>query len=67
MDTPVYKFFKKITHKAFFVVYQRHIRNVQIERAQKILDNYKVEDVKKGPHDVTRFIKSYTIQELSGH
>ena len=37
--------------------YQRHIRNGQIERAKKILKNYNVEDVKKGPHDVTRFIK----------
>jgi hypothetical protein len=37
--------------------YQRHIRNAQIERAKNILKNKNVEDVKKGPHDVTRFIK----------
>ena len=37
--------------------YQRHIRNAQIERAKKILKNQNVEDVKKGPNDVTRFIK----------
>lgn len=46
-----------ITFSRKMMEYQRHIRNAQIERAQKILDNYKVEDVKKGPHDVTRFIK----------
>ena len=37
--------------------YQRRVRNAQIERARKILDIKKVEEVKKGPHDVTRFIK----------
>lgn len=37
--------------------YQRHIRNGQIERAKNILKYKKVEDVKKGPNDVTRFIK----------
>jgi transposase len=37
--------------------YQRHIRNAQIERARKILSEKNVEDIKKGPHDVTRFIK----------
>jgi len=37
--------------------YQRHIRNSQIERAKNILNTRNVEDVKKGPHDVTRFIK----------
>jgi hypothetical protein len=37
--------------------YQRHIRNAQIERARKIIGSKNVEDVKKGPNDVTRFIK----------
>jgi transposase len=37
--------------------YQRHIRNAQVERARKILDYKNVEDVKKGPNDVRRFIK----------
>lgn len=37
--------------------YQRNIRNAQIERAKKILETKDVEEVKKGPHDVTRFIK----------
>lgn len=46
-----------ITFSRKMMEYQRHIRNGQIERAKKILKNYNVEDVKKGPHDVTRFIK----------
>lgn len=46
-----------VTFSRKMMEYQRHIRNAQIERAQKILNNYNVEDVKKGPHDVTRFIK----------
>ena len=37
--------------------YQRHIRNRQIERAKKLLKNLDPETYKKGPHDVTRFIK----------
>lgn len=37
--------------------YQRHIRNGQIARAERILRTRNVEDVKKGPNDVTRFIK----------
>ena len=41
--------------------YQRHIRNAQIERARKILAVKNVDDVKKGPHDVLRFIKRDSI------
>jgi transposase len=37
--------------------YQRRIRNAQIERAKNILRTKNVEDIKKGAHDVTRFIK----------
>lgn len=37
--------------------YQRHIRNLQIERAKKLLENLNPEEYKKGPNDVTRFIK----------
>jgi len=37
--------------------YQRYVRNAQIERAKKILANKNVDDVKKGPNDVKRFIK----------
>lgn len=46
-----------ITFSRKMMEYQRHIRNAQIERAKNILSNQNVEDVKKGPHDVTRFIK----------
>ena len=37
--------------------YQRYIRNRQIERAKKLLKNLDPETYKKGPCDVTRFIK----------
>ncbi len=37
--------------------YQRFIRNRQIERAKKILEKMDPEEYKKGPNDVTRFIK----------
>ena len=37
--------------------YQRNIRNRQIERAKKLLKNIDPETYKKGPNDVTRFIK----------
>ena len=50
-----------ITFSRKTMEYQRHIRNRQIERATKILTEKNVEDVKKGPHDVTRFIKRASI------
>lgn len=37
--------------------YQRYIRNRQIERAKKILEKMTPDEYKKGPNDVTRFIK----------
>ncbi|MCL1975379.1 MAG: transposase [Firmicutes bacterium] len=46
-----------ITFSRKAMEYQRFIRNAQIERAKKILAHKNVEDVKKGPNDVTRFIK----------
>jgi hypothetical protein len=46
-----------ITFSRKMMEYQRKIRNGQIERAKKLVDNQLVESVKKGPHDVTRFIK----------
>jgi transposase len=46
-----------VTFSRKIMEYQRHIRNAQIERAKNILKTKNVEDVKKGPHDVTRFIK----------
>ena len=46
-----------ITFSRKMLEYQRHIRNRQIERAEKLLANLDPETYKKGPHDVTRFIK----------
>jgi len=43
--------------------YQRFIRNAQVERARKILSTKNVEDVKKGPNDVKRFIKRISTGE----
>lgn len=46
-----------ITFSRKMMEYQRHIRNNQIERAKLLLKNINPESYKKGPHDVTRFIK----------
>ena len=46
-----------ITFSRKMMEYQRHIRNKQIERAKNILASKDPESIKKGPHDVTRFIK----------
>ena len=45
--------------------YQRYIRNRQIERAKKMLKNLDPETYKKGPNDVTRFIRR-TSSAISG-
>ena len=46
-----------ITFSRKMMEYQRYIRNKQIERAKKLLKNLEPDSYKKGPHDVTRFIK----------
>lgn len=46
-----------VTFSRKVMEYQRYIRNRQIERAKKLLKNLDPETFKKGPHDVTRFIK----------
>ena len=46
-----------ITFSRKSMEYQRFIRNRQIERAKKILDNMDPDNYKKGPNDVTRFIR----------
>lgn len=46
-----------ITFSRKMMEYQRYIRNRQIARAKKRLANIDPETYKKGPHDVTRFIK----------
>jgi len=64
---------KKVKSKAFLpqkiivtfsrktMEYQRYIRNGQIERAKNIIAYKNVEDVKKGPNDVRRFIKRTSV------
>lgn len=46
-----------ITFSRKMMEYQRFIRNSQIERAKTLLKNLDPETYKKGPNDVTRFIK----------
>jgi len=46
-----------ITFSRKMMEYQRYIRNRQIERARKMLRTLDPATYKKGPHDVTRFIK----------
>jgi hypothetical protein len=46
-----------ITFSRKSMEYQRFIRNRQIERAKSILDKMDPDEYKKGPNDVTRFIK----------
>lgn len=46
-----------ITFSRKMMEYQKHIRNAQIERAKELLKTQNVENIKKGAHDVTRFIK----------
>ena len=46
-----------ITFSRKSLEYQRFIRNRQIERAKSILDKMDPDEYKKGPNDVTRFIK----------
>lgn len=46
-----------ITFSRKMLEYQRYIRNKQIERAKRLLASQDPESIKKGPHDVTRFIK----------
>ena len=46
-----------ITFSRKMMEYQRFVRGRQIERAKKLLKNMDPETYKKGPNDVTRFIK----------
>jgi transposase len=46
-----------ITFSRKKIGYQLKVRTMQIERAKKLLKNIDPESYKKGPHDVTRFIK----------
>ena len=46
-----------VTFSRKIMEHQRYIRNRQIERAKKLLKNLDPSSYKKGPHDITRFIK----------
>lgn len=46
-----------ITFSRKMMEYQRTIRNKQLDRAKNLLKNMDPDSYKKGPHDVTRFIK----------
>lgn len=46
-----------VTFSRKMMEYQRFTRNRQIERAKELLKHIDPESYKKGPHDVTRFIK----------
>ena len=46
-----------VTFSRKMMEYQRHIRSGQIERAKELLKTKDPEMIKKGPNDVTRFIK----------
>lgn len=47
-----------VTYSRKMAEYQKTVRNRQIELAKKILANMDPDNFKKGPNDVTRFIKS---------
>lgn len=47
-----------VTYSRKMAEYQKTVRNRQIEHAKKILANMDPDNFKKGPNDVTRFIKS---------
>lgn len=49
-----------VTFSRKMMEYQREIRKRQIERARKILKNIDPKTYKKGPNDVTRFIRHIT-------
>ena len=46
-----------ITYSRKMMEYQREIRNRQKERAKRLVESESVTKLKKGPNDVTRFIR----------
>jgi transposase len=55
-----------ITFSRKMMEYQRYIRNRQIARAERLLASLDPETYKKGPHDVTRFIKRTSSAKTDG-
>lgn len=62
-DTGTLKQWIIITFSRKMMEYQRFIRNRQVERAKAMLTNLDPETYKKGPNDVTRFIKKVSAKE----
>lgn len=55
-----------VTFSRKMMEYQRFIRNRQIERAKSMLGNPDPETYKKGPNDITRFIKRTSSAKSGG-
>lgn len=55
-----------VTFSRKMMEYQRFIRNRQIERAKSMLGNPDPETYKKGPNDITRFIKRTSCAKSGG-
>lgn len=52
-----------VTFSRKMMEYQRTIRNKQIDRAKTIIKYKNAEDIRKGPHDVMRFVKRTSLDE----
>ena len=52
-----------ITYSPKYALYQKSIRDKQVERAQKMLDSGSTKKCRKNPNDPARFIKSTAITE----
>ena len=59
------KQFLIITFSRKVMEYQRYIRSRQVERAKKLLETRNPEEIKKGPHDVRRFIKGTNKKDVN--
>lgn len=56
-----------ITYSRKMAEYQKTVRNRQIERAKNMLEKIDPETYKKGPNDVTRFIKCKKVKEKTDY
>ena len=52
-----------VTFSRKMMEYQRYIRKGRVERAHELLKTKDPETIKKGPHDVTRFIKRISTEK----
>ncbi len=56
-----------ITYSRKMAEYQKKIRNRQVDRAKALLENIDPETYKKGPNDITRFIKKKKVSNKSDY